>query len=105
RRDTEKTKTGEKKMQRHSPTIREPQQYLFIFLSSLCLCVSAVQTSSGQTSFPMITHAYPVAAQRGKATEVVVEGQMNFAGCYKALFEGQGVTAEIVTLPNPPAQT
>ena len=63
---------------------------------SLCLCVSVVQTTSAQTSFPMITHANPVAVQRGKTVEMIVEGQMNFAGCYKALFEGTGITAEVV---------
>jgi hypothetical protein len=57
---------------------------------------------AAQTSFPMITHANPVAVQRGKTAEVVVEGQMSFVGCYKALFEGTGVTAEVITPPAPP---
>jgi hypothetical protein len=33
-------------------------------------------------------------------TQVVVSGQMNFAGTYKALFEGEGITAEVVA-PRP----
>lgn len=53
-------------------------------------------TARGQTAHPMITHAIPVAVQRGKTTPVVVHGQMNFAGAYKALFEGDGVTATVV---------
>src|SRR5262245_26144320 len=52
--------------------------------------------SSAQTSFPMITHATPVAVQRGKTSEIMVEGQQNFFGCYQALFEGKGVSAEVV---------
>ena len=44
----------------------------------------------------MITHVVPVAVQRGKEAVVTVEGQMNFSGVYKALFEGSGITAEIV---------
>jgi hypothetical protein len=44
----------------------------------------------------MITHVVPVAVQRGKATEITVEGQMNFSGTYKVLFEGTGITAEVV---------
>jgi hypothetical protein len=56
-----------------------------------------------QTSYPMITHVSPVAVQRGKTTEVAVTGQMNFAGVYKALFEGAGVSA--VELPPMPATT
>jgi hypothetical protein len=52
-----------------------------------------------QTSYPMVTHALPVAVQRGTTAEVAVEGQMNFAGAYKVLFEGNGLGAEVV----PPA--
>ena len=40
-----------------------------------------------QTSFPMITHCTPTALQRGTSVEVTVEGQMNFAGAYRVLFE------------------
>lgn len=61
------------------------------------LCLLAVAalapTARAQTSFPMVTHALPVAVQRGKTVEVVVQGQMNFAGAYKVLVEGSGVTA------------
>jgi hypothetical protein len=53
-----------------------------------------------QTSFPMITHCAPTAVQRGTTAEVTVEGQMNFAGAYKVIVEGTGVTAEVV----PPAR-
>ncbi len=56
---------------------------------------------SAQTSYPMITHASPVALQRGTTTEVTVSGQMNFAGIYKALFDGIGLSA--VELPPAPA--
>ena len=55
-----------------------------------------------QTSFPMITHAYPVALQRGTTTEISVDGQMNFAGAYKALFEKTGITAEVTSPPPTP---
>jgi hypothetical protein len=77
-----------------------------ISLAVLILCGWGVsmQTASAQTSFPMITHANPVAVQRGKTVEVVVEGQMNFTGCTKAIFEGTGVAAEVITPPAPPAK-
>jgi hypothetical protein len=51
----------------------------------------------------MITHNQPVAVQRGKTVEVTVEGQQNFFGTYKALFEGSGLSAEIVPMPAPKA--
>ncbi len=57
---------------------------------------------AAQTSFPMITHAYPVAVQRGTTTEISVDGQMNFAGAYKSLFEGFGITAEVSSPPPAP---
>src|SRR5262245_47710216 len=60
-------------------------------------------SARAQTSYPMITHTTPVAVQRGQSTEVTVEGQMNFFGTYKALFEGTGISAEIVG--DPPAKT
>ncbi len=71
----------------------------------LCIFVNmlVVGTLTAQTSFPMITHAYPVAVQRGATTEIAVDGQMNFAGAYKALFEGDGVTAEVASPPPVPA--
>ena len=56
-------------------------------------------SAAAQTSYPMITHVTPVAVQRGKTTEITVEGQMNFFGVYKALFEGDGVSAELVEPP------
>jgi hypothetical protein len=74
----------------------------------ICLAIigllAIIGPASAQTSFPMITHAYPVAVQRGTTTEVEVAGQMNFAGAYKALFEGTGIDAE-VTSPPPVAAT
>src|SRR5437016_5088965 len=60
-----------------------------------------IPPTQAQTSYPMITHTTPVAVQRGKTTEVVVEGQMNFHGVYKALFEGTGITAEVLPTPLP----
>lgn len=60
--------------------------------------------AAAQTSYPMITHVHPVAVQRGKTTEVTVEGQMNLLGVYKALFEGTGLTAEVVAQEPPKVQ-
>jgi hypothetical protein len=51
----------------------------------------------------MITHVHPAAVQRGKTVEVTVTGQMNFAGAYKTLFDGSGVTAEVLEAPEPKA--
>src|SRR5438309_9309652 len=75
-----------------------------LFLSAF-LALSAVNSLHAQTSFPMITHAYPVALQRGTTTEIEVAGQMNFAGAYKALFEGDGISAEVTGTPPAPAVT
>jgi hypothetical protein len=61
--------------------------------------------AAAQTSYPMITHTVPVAVQRGRTTEVTVTGQMDFHGVYLALFEGKGITAEIIgeSAPEKPA--
>src|SRR5215213_5816946 len=85
---------------------RDRVKSLSLMLASLCLCAAAVGSSSAQTSFPMITHTHPVAVQRGKTTEVTVDGQQNFHATYKALFEGSGIVAEVATpfKPAPPGQ-
>ncbi len=57
-----------------------------------------------QTSYPMITHTYPVAVQRGKTTEVTVDGQQNFLGAYQVLVDGDKVTAEVVPTEPPKPQ-
>ncbi|HMC67128.1 MAG TPA: PPC domain-containing protein, partial [Gemmataceae bacterium] len=71
------------------------------------LCTVAVTivvpNLNAQTSFPMITHVHPVALQRGQTAEVTVEGQMNFFGAYQALFEGDGLSAEIIPQKAPAA--
>src|SRR5262245_2537025 len=74
---------------------------ILFFCVVAVLCASAVNTHSfGQTPFPMVTHGTPVAVQRGTTAEVTVEGQMNFSGVASVLFEGAGLTAEVV--PGPP---
>lgn len=75
-----------------------------VFLLSVLSVFSVVRFSPAQTSYPMITHTHPVAVQRGKTAEVVVQGQQNFFGTYKALVEGDGVTAEVVPQDPPKAK-
>jgi hypothetical protein len=67
----------------------------------LCIIAALLLAArvSAQTSYPMITHVTPVAVQAGQTTEVTVAGQMNFFGVYKAIFEGSGITAEVVDKP------
>lgn len=49
-----------------------------------------------QTSYPMITHAVPLAVERGTTSEITVHGQMNFAGAFGAFVEGTGVVAKVI---------
>ncbi len=66
-------------------------------LLSFCPAVLACALpAAAQTSYPMITHVNPVAVQRGKTAEVTVEGQMDFAGVDRAVFEGNGLGVEVV---------
>jgi hypothetical protein len=69
---------------------------------AVLVLLAATGPLSAQTSFPMITHAYPVAVQRGATTQITVDGQMNFAGAYMVLFEGTGVTGEASSPPPVP---
>src|SRR5262245_35219799 len=61
----------------------------------ILLTLLLASLAGAQTSYPMITHVSPVAVQRGKTTTVAVSGQMNFAGAYKAIIEGAGISAEV----------
>lgn len=76
----------------------------FLHLSLACALawisgIAAVPVAA-QTSFPMVCSTFPTGVQRGKTTEVTVYagggGGGNLYGAYKALFEGEGVKAEIV---------
>lgn len=71
------------------------------FTMGLIGAVVFVAAAHAQTSYPMISHTSPAAVQRGKTSEVVVHGVMNFHGTYQALFEGAGITAEIIPPPVP----
>lgn len=74
----------------------------------LALAIAAISGPAwGQTSYPMITHVSPAAVQRGKVTTVIVSGQQDFSGAYQAMFEGAGLTAEVVPTKagKPPLRT
>src|SRR5687768_9556832 len=73
------------------------------FLFALIACALASAAAWGQTSFPMITHAHPVAVQRGQTSEVEVFNQQNLFGAYQVLFDGPGLKAEIVPQKTPEA--
>jgi hypothetical protein len=82
------------------------KQFLKRLAGVIGLTASLVATpgpGSAQTSYPMITHTFPVAVQRGKTTEVTVEGQMSFFGVYQALFDAPGLSAKIISVPGPKA--
>src|SRR5687768_14120368 len=70
---------------------------------SLLLVLSVARGAGAQTSFPMVTHAHPVAVQRGQTADVEVAGQQNFFGAYEVLFDGPGLKAEIVAEKVPDA--
>src|SRR5207253_6060820 len=63
------------------------------------LAVTQASPAAAQTSYPMLTRVFPAGVQLGTTTEVTVSGTHDFAGAYKVIFEGEGLTAEIV----PPA--
>ncbi len=76
---------------------------------ALSVCMIAVSSVAevmpirAQTAYPMLMSSFPTGAQRGKTTLVTVNtgtsnggGATNLYGTYKAIFEGAGVTAEVV---------
>src|SRR5579871_4236087 len=76
---------------------------LFVAFSLFCGIFGLIGVASAQTCYPMIMSTYPAGVQRGKTTDVTVNvgtsnggGNTNLYGAYKAIFEGEGVKAEIV---------
>src|ERR1041385_9139154 len=67
---------------------------------SFALSVVFTRTALAQTSYPMLMQVYPAGIQRGTTTDVTVTGARNFAGAYKVLFQGAGLSAEVI----PPVQ-
>ncbi|MCS6852219.1 MAG: PPC domain-containing protein [Gemmataceae bacterium] len=70
-------------------------------LIGLTVAALACGQAAAQTSYPMLTHAHPVAVQRGVTSEITVEARMNLRGAYKVLCEGTGINAEVVPPPPP----
>ncbi len=67
------------------------------FTSSAFLTALFPAILVAQTSFPMVTHVNPVAVQRGTTGEVTVQCQTSsLAGAYKVMFEGTGLSAEVL---------
>src|SRR5437588_10927888 len=75
---------------------------LLLLVCATAVCVGMpFPFAAAQTSYPMIADTFPVAVQRGKATEIMVEGQMDFSGVYKVLFDEQGFAADVLEIPPP----
>src|SRR5438105_99083 len=73
---------------------------LLVCATAICLGMP-FPFAAGQTSYPMLTDTFPVAVQRGKATDIMVEGQMDFSGIYKVLFDEPGFNADVLETPLP----
>ena len=63
---------------------------------------AVLPAASAQTSYPMISRVSPTAIQRGQSAEVTIGGAGSFEGATQLLFEGTGISAEIVP-GEPPA--
>src|SRR5439155_24703213 len=73
---------------------RSGWMFFAFFVSSWLILIPVALRA--QTSYPMLTHVYPAGVQRGTTTEVTVHGRQDFAGVYKVLLEGEGLSAEVV---------
>lgn len=56
-----------------------------------------------QVSYPMVARVQPAALQRGQTVEATIGGTQNFAGASALLFEGAGLSGEVVADPAKPA--
>lgn len=58
--------------------------------------MSGAGFAHAQTSYPMLSRIQPTAIQVGQTAEVTIGGTQNFAGATRLLFEGEGLSGEIV---------
>src|SRR5262249_21136817 len=54
-----------------------------------------------QAARPLILYTFPAGLQRGQTTQVTAAGPADFAGAYRVLIQGTGVTAEVVSTTPP----
>jgi len=66
------------------------------FIAAMLISGLCAAGAGAQTSYPMLTHAHPVAVQCGATAEVQVDCQMSLFGAYQVLVEGAGVTVEVL---------
>jgi hypothetical protein len=71
-------------------------------LGIILLLAGSLPGALAQTSYPMVTRVQPSAVQRGQTADVTISGTHNFAGASRLLFEGSGLTAEVVDVEGPP---
>ncbi|HEX8203598.1 MAG TPA: pre-peptidase, partial [Isosphaeraceae bacterium] len=64
--------------------------------SLLVVLFMSIASARAQTSYPMITRVQPTAIQRGQAAELTIAGTQDFSGASALLFEGTGLTAQVV---------
>src|SRR4051794_38225379 len=64
-------------------------------LATPALALLLAAPAPAQTSFPMVTHAPPVAVRRGTTADVTVEGQQSFAAATGWLADHPGLTSEV----------
>ena len=76
---------------------------LCLGICMLLVALCGAGRSTAQTSFPMLISTYPSGVERGKTLVVTVNsgtvnggGGANLYGAYKAVVEGEGVTAEVI---------
>jgi hypothetical protein len=65
-------------------------------LAAVATTVLLPLPSFGQTGFPGVTSAYPLAVERGKTTVVTLAANRPLATAYKALVSGKGITAKVL---------
>jgi hypothetical protein len=64
----------------------------------IALAIGMTEASvNGQTSYPMISRVSPTAIQRGQSAEVTIGGAGSFDGATHLLFEGSGLSGEILS--------
>ncbi|MEZ6124681.1 MAG: hypothetical protein R3C49_16150 [Planctomycetaceae bacterium] len=74
---------------------------LWQLMAAAVAIVLVSECADAQTSYPMLMGLSPVAAQRGRTSEHVLESRYTMFGADRVIVTGEGVSAEVVSPMKP----
>src|SRR5262249_20851278 len=75
---------------------RRPPVVRPAWVSAAVVLTAPLAPPRAQPGYPMVSRVEPAAVQRGQTVEVTIAGNQDFSGASALLFEGTGLSAEVL---------